>query len=210
MKRIEMNDSRFEYPFVAYMPEEFTENLPLVIQLHGGGEKGNGGEDLILVERHGFSSILKEKDFPCIVVMPQCPKEEIWLIQVKLIKKFIEQMQDEYKADKNRTVVAGISMGAYATWYLATTYPDMFAAIAPCCGGGMPIYAPALTMPIWAFHGSDDDVVHPMESIHMINRIRKLGINKNVKFTMFDGVMHDSWKYAFNAELLNWLLEHKK
>lgn len=199
MKRIEVNDGRFEYPFVAYMPPEFTENLPLIIQLHGGGEKGNGGEELPLVE----------KDFPCIVVMPQCPKGEIWLIQVKLIKHFIEQIQEEYRVDKTKTTVAGLSMGGYATWYLATTYPQLFAAIAPCCGGGMPIYATALTMPIWAFHGSDDDVVHPVESFNMVNRVRKLGINKNVRFTVFDGVMHDSWKYAFTEPLLNWLLEQK-
>lgn len=210
MKRIEVNDKSFEYPFVVYMPEEFTENLPLVVQLHGGGEKGMGGEDLHLVERHGFANLLKQKDFPCIVVMPQCPKGEIWLIQVKLIKKFIEQVQAEYKVDKTKTTVAGLSMGGYATWYLGTTYPDMFAAIAPCCGGGMPLYATALTMPIWAFHGSDDDVVHPMESFNMVNRVRKLGINNNVKFTVFDGVMHDSWKHAFTEPLLNWLLEHKK
>ena len=210
MIRKEVNDSRFEYPYVVYMPENFATNLPLVVQLHGGGEKGNGGEDIYLVERHGLSGILKEKDFPCIVVMPQCPKGEIWLIQVKLIKKFIEQMQEEYKADKDRTTITGLSMGGYATWYLATTYPDMFAAIAPCCGGGMPLYAKELTMPIWAFHGSDDDVVPPIESLNMINRVRKLKINDNVKLTIFDGVMHDSWKYAYNEELLNWLLQHKK
>ena len=92
MQRIEVNDKKFEYPYVVYMPDEYKENLPLVIQLHGGGEKGNGGEDLYLVERHGFSKLLKENEYPCIVVMPQCPKDEIWLIQVKLIKKFIEQI----------------------------------------------------------------------------------------------------------------------
>lgn len=210
MQRLEVNDKKFEYPFVAYIPDNFTENLPLIIQLHGGGEKGNGGDDLYLVERHGFSKLLGEKEYPCVVVMPQCPKEEIWLIQVKLIKKFIEQIQEEYKVDKSKTTVAGLSMGGYATWYLGTTYPDMFAAIAPCCGGGMPLYATALTMPIWAFHGSDDDVVPPIESLNMINRVRKLGINDNVKLTIFDGVMHDSWKPAFTEPLLNWLLEKKK
>lgn len=210
MKRIEVNEKKFEYPFVVYMPDVYSENLPLVVQLHGGGEKGNGGEELTLVEKNGFSGLLKEKDFPCIVIMPQCPKGEIWLIQVKLIKKFIEQVQEEYKVDKAKTTVAGLSMGGYATWYLGTTYPDMFAAIAPCCGGGMPLYATSLTMPVWAFHGSDDDVVHPMESFNMINRLRKLGINDNVKLTIFDGVMHDSWKYAFTEELLTWLLKHEK
>lgn len=208
MKRVEINDAR--YPYVVYMPDEFRDNLPLVVQLHGGGEKGLGGDDLYKVEINGFANILKEKDFPCITVMPQCPPDTIWLLEVKEIKKFIEELQDKYNVDRDRTYVTGLSMGAYATWYLATTYPDMFAAIAPCCGGGMVAYAKNATMPIWAFHGSDDDVVYPTETLNMINQIRKVGANKNVKLTIFDGVMHASWVYAYTEELMAWLLEQKR
>lgn len=210
MKRIAVNDKSKAYPYVVYMPETVTDKLPLIIQLHGSGEKGLGGDDLHLVERHGFANLLKEKDFPCIIVMPQCPPDSIWLYEVKELKKFIEAMQDEYNADKDRTVVTGLSMGGYATWFLGTAYPEMFAAIAPCCGGGMTAYAKQITMPVWAFHGSDDDVVYPSQSLDMINRIRQLGINKNVKLTIFDGVMHNSWIQAYTEPLMTWLLEQKR
>ena len=64
-----------------------------------------------------------------------------------------------------------------------------------------------LQMPIWAFHGTEDDVVYPSETINMIHKLRSLGTNKNeVKMTLLDGVAHNAWDYAYNQELLEWLL----
>ncbi len=84
----------------------------------------------------------------------------------------------------------------------------MFAAIAPCCGGGMPWNTEVLKMPVWAFHGDCDDVVLPSNSIDMVKSLRMT--NDNVKFDLYEGVGHGSWDKAFSPELMKWLLEQKK
>ena len=99
-------------------------------------------------------------------------------------------------------------MGGFGTWYTSMAYPDMFAAIAPCCGGGMPWNAEVLTMPIWAFHGDCDKLVLPSNSIDMVESLRKT--NNNVKFDLYEGVEHNSWDRAFSPQLMKWLLEHRK
>ena len=98
-------------------------------------------------------------------------------------------------------------MGGFGTWYTAIRYPQMFAAIAPVCGGGMVWNAGTLDMPVWAFHGTEDDLVYPSETINMIHKIRALGVNQNeVKMTLLDNVGHDAWVAAYQKELYDWLL----
>jgi predicted peptidase len=87
-------------------------------------------------------------------------------------------------------------------------YPDLFAAIAPCCGGGMAWNAGVLTMPIFAFHGLEDETVSPSQTMEMVRALE--GKNKNLRYTFYEGVAHDSWRLAFSEELLAWLLSHHK
>lgn len=93
-------------------------------------------------------------------------------------------------------------MGGYGTWYTALRYPQMFAAIAPVCGGGMVWNAGVLDMPIWAFHGTEDAVVYPIETFNMIRKIRSGACENEVKMTMLDKVGHNAWEYAYQEELL--------
>lgn len=198
------------FPYVVKTPQRMQDGLPLVIQLHGAGERGNGdAEALPLVEKHGFSAILtEEQEYECVVVMPQCQQDSFWVAQIPVIKEFVLKMISEYQCDPCKVCLTGLSMGGYGTWFTAMAYPDLFAAIAPCCGGGMPWNASVLKMPVWAFHGAEDDVAYPYESENMIDKMRQNGLNPQL--TVYENCGHNSWDYAYNEELLYWLIQQEQ
>lgn len=208
MKRIEHREEKWIFPFVEYSGEGKGEKRPLIIQLHGAGERGNGAEDLQIVEKNGFSEYLKTAKEDCIVIMPQCPRDTFWAARVESVIEFIDQLIKEYDADEDRVYLTGLSMGGYGTWFTAMARPDLFAAIAPVCGGGMAWNAGVLKMPVWAFHGAEDSVVSPVQSDEMVASLKKAGAD--VKYTRVDGVGHNVWENAYNKELMDWLLGHKR
>jgi len=208
MNRIEHREEEWMFPFVEYSPEVKKEKMPLIIQLHGAGERGHGKEDLALVDVHGFSKHLAENDYDCIFVMPQCPVDSFWAARVESIVKFVEQLKTEFDVDEDRVYLTGLSMGGFGTWYTAMSRPDLFAAIAPVCGGGMAWNAGVLTMPVWAFHGADDSVVSVRNSDEMVEKLKFF--EKDVKYTRYDGVDHNSWQYTYNREMVEWFLSKKR
>lgn len=208
MNRTEHREIKWKFPFVEYSCRKKCENLPLVIQLHGAGERGNGKEDLVKVDIHGFSKYLEEAEHNCIVIMPQCPIDTFWAARVESIVEFIEQLIKEYKVDEDRVYLTGLSMGGYGTWFTSMARPDLFAAIAPVCGGGMAWNACVLKMPIWTFHGADDTVVNVLQSDEMVFKLKELGAD--ITYTRIDGVGHNVWEYAYNKELMEWLLGKKR
>lgn len=207
MNRIEHREEKWIFPFVEYSVNT-KEKLPLIIQLHGAGERGSGKEDLEKVEHNGFSKCLKTAEYNCIVVMPQCPKGTFWVAWVESILEFIKQLVGEYAVDEDRIYLTGLSMGGYGTWFTAMARPELFAAIAPVCGGGMAWNAEVLKMPVWVFHGADDDIVSVMQSDEMVSSLKEE--NADVLYTRLDGVGHNVWENAYNRELLEWLLSKKK
>lgn len=208
MNRIEHKGSKWKFPFVEYVCDNKEEKLPLIIQLHGAGERGNGEDDLKLVDVWGFSNILNDVSVGCRIIMPQCTKDTFWVAKLESLIKFIEQIIKEYNVDETRIYLTGFSMGGYGTWYTAMARPDLFAAIAPVSGGGMAWNAEVLNMPVWAFHGSDDDVVSVLQSEEMVESMKKSG--RNIKFSNLEGRGHNIGKEVFNEELLNWLLSNTK
>jgi predicted peptidase len=209
MKKLIHKEQKWEFSFIAYTPDDTSKKLPLVLQLHGAGERGDGQAELDLVEVHGFPKYLKtEAREDCIFVFPQCPKEIFWPAKVESILKFIDQIVEEFNVDEDRIYLTGLSMGGFGTWYTAMAKPQRFAAIAPVCGGGMPWNAAVLTMPVWAFHGACDPTVDVSYSDQMVEKIRAAG--GNVKYSRYEGVGHDSWVQAYTRELLDWLLEQKR
>ena len=207
MIRTEYNGTNWEFPFVSYTPSVYDKSLPLVIQLHGAGERGEGKEELHLVDVHGFSKLLVEGDYPCIVVMPQCPKDSFWVARIESLVSFIDHVIEHFGTNKSNTSLTGLSMGGYGTWYTAMAHPEMFSAIAPVCGGGMPWNAGVLNMPIWAFHGALDTVVSPACSEEMVKKLCEL--NKDVQFTLVPNVGHNVWENAYDVQLLKWLINDR-
>jgi len=209
MKVIKRKTDENIFPYIAYIPENVSEKPALMIHLHGAAERGNGGNELEKVLVYGFPNVVNDENLiDCIMVMPQCPKGSFWSARVESIKRFIDEMISLYHVDTDRVYLCGISMGGFGTWYTAMAYPDLFAAIVPCCGGGIAWLSDVLTMPIWTFHGLEDKIVSPNQTIEMVERIKKF--NPNLKYELFEGVGHHSWEKGFTPEVLHWLLSQKK
>ena len=202
---------KVELKYLLYLPQDYDKDAgkawPLVLFLHGSGERGT---DLEAVKKHGPPKLVAEgKQFPFILVSPQCPPEQWW--DPFVLKGLLDDVQAKYHVDPDRVYVTGLSMGGFGTWDLARHYPDKFAAIAPICGGGDPQFVQALAhMPAWVFHGEDDPAVPIRRSEEMVDALKKAG-DPEVKFTRYPGVGHDSWVKAYNdPELYEWLLSHKR
>ena len=197
------------FPYIAYIPDNISDHPALLLQLHGAGERGAGGDDLDRVLIHGFSKIVNDENLKdCILVMPQCPTDSFWVAKLESLKRFVDAMLCRFSADQDRLYLCGLSMGGFGTWYLAMAYPELFAAIAPCCGGGMAWNASVLTMPIWAFHGLEDTCVSPNQTKEMIEALRS--INSDLHYDFYEGVGHNSWDRAFGEKTLQWLLSQNR
>ena len=125
--------------YLLYLPNDYDqkEAWPLMVFLHGIGESG---DNLELVKKHGPPKLIAAgKQFPFIVVSPQCPKNSWW--EPLELKTLLDEIVEKYKVDTNRIYLTGLSMGGFGTWSLAAMQPDRFAAIVPICGGGEPMWA---------------------------------------------------------------------
>ena len=196
--------------YLLFLPEGYDDQekeWPLILFLHGAGERGN---DLEKVKVHGPPKIVeKQKDFPFIVVSPQCPEEQWWTDNLDILINLLDEIVTRYNVDKDKVYLTGLSMGGFGTWALASRYPDHFAAVAPICGGALQTNAYSLLdVPIWIFHGAKDSVVPVQRSQEMYDLIK--GRNGNVKLTIYPEANHDSWTQTYdNQELYDWFLEHK-
>lgn len=204
-----IHDHNKTFPYIAYIPEKISENPAVIFHLHGAGERGYGKENLDKVLLHGLPNIVNDDNLKdCILVMPQCPSNTFWVAKIESLGKFFDEIFEEYNVDKTRVYLCGLSMGGYGTWYTAMAYPQIFTAIAPCCGGGMAWNAGMLKMPIWAFHGADDTVVLPENTLEMARKLE--GVNPNFKYTIYENTGHNSWSKAFSEELLQWFFSIRK
>jgi len=192
--------------YLLYLPNDYSESqkeFPLVLFLHGAGERGN---DLEKVKVHGLPRLVNEgKDFPFIVVSPQCPDLMLWNTDV--LSSLLDEIESIYNVDKNRIYVTGLSMGGHGTWSLALAEPNRFAAIAPVCGWADTTKANTIShLPIWVFHGAKDNVVPVKASEDMVSVLKKCG--SDVKLTIYPEANHDSWTETYNNdELYKWFLE---
>ncbi|MDP6546528.1 MAG: DUF1080 domain-containing protein [Phycisphaerae bacterium] len=195
--------------YLQSLPETYDKagKHPLMIFLHGMGERGN---DLNRVKFHGPPKLVRKSNTtPFIIVSPQCPKTERW--KVDKLSKLLDHILASTKADPQRVYLTGLSMGGYGTWAWSAKEPGRFAAAIPICGGGDPKTAAKLVkLPIWAFHGGKDKVVPPSKSQTMVDAIKKAG-GTNAKLTIYPGFGHNSWKKTYsNPEIYKWFLSHKR
>ncbi|MFQ5821888.1 MAG: prolyl oligopeptidase family serine peptidase [Candidatus Heimdallarchaeota archaeon] len=198
--------------YLLFLPQCYgtnpDEKWPLILYLHGIGERGN---DLELVKKHGIPKIVeRQPDFQFVTVSPQCPAETFWWEHNGTLKALLDGIMTKYAIDLGRIYLTGNSMGGYGTWSLAIANPERFAAIAPICGGGSPEFVCALKdIPVWAFHGAEDEVIRLKESQRMVNALQACG--GNVRFTIYPGIGHDSWTQTYNnPELYEWFLQYSR
>ena len=205
----------------------FLKKYPLVIFLHGSGERGNDNERQLIWGAGAFIRKESLKNYLCYVIAPQCPEGKRWLEKnwalpshempedpsetMALVIELIDKVIDEYPINERRIYITGLSMGGYGTWDLISRMPDKFAAAAPVCGGGDERQAPKLIdMPIWVFHGAEDTTVPPERSRHMVQAVKDAGGTK-IKYTEYPDVGHGSWKPAYaDPEFLKWMFSQKK
>ncbi len=192
--------------YLLYLPKEYSTNgeyFPLVLFLHGAGERGS---DLEKIKIHGLPKLINEgKEFPFIVVSPQCPENKIW--DIEILSALLDEIEANYRVDKNRIYVTGLSMGGNGTWSIALAEPERFAAIAPVCGWSLPSDACLLKeIAIWVFHGAKDNVIPLRCSEVMVERLKSCGCD--IKFTIYPDANHNSWTETYNnEELYKWFLE---
>lgn len=186
---------------------EKGEEYPVIIFLHGAGTRGNSLE---VLKKNAYFNIVKEyQDFPFITVAPLCC-ENSWFDMMASLKKLVHKIAESGFVDNKRIYLVGNSMGGYATWQLAMSMPEMFAAIVPISGGGMYWNAGRLmNVPVWAFHGKQDTTVFVEESEKMVAAINKNG--GTAKLTIYPENGHNAWDDTYkNPEVFEWLLSNVK
>ena len=210
-------------PYRLMKPKDYDagKKYPLVLFLHGAGERG---EDNTVQLVHGMADFASEENrakYPCFVLAPQCPAGKKWAEvdwsasthkqpekpsdPAQNTLELMDVLAKDFSIDPTRLYITGLSMGGYGTWDLISRFPEKFAAAAPVCGGGDETQAERLIkIPIWAFHGDKDTAVKPERSRNMIAAIKKAG--GEPRYTEYAGVGHNSWVKAYHdPELMSWL-----
>lgn len=199
------------YHYLLALPEDYDEDAakqwPLVVFLHGAGERG---VDLESLKKHGPPKLIAQgRKFEAIVACPQVPPGETW--NPHGVKALVGRLQAELRVDAARIYLTGISMGGFGTWETILEYPKVFAAAAPVCGGagiGMLKFGRIPDLPLWIFHGEADPVV-PVEFSK--SAAEKLENSKLVKLTLYPGVQHDSWTRTYDdPEFWTWLFAQRR
>ncbi|MGO3126637.1 MAG: prolyl oligopeptidase family serine peptidase [Luteimonas sp.] len=232
--RRELTSNGHRYAYQVFVPSaQVPRPLPVVLFLHGSGERGDDGEKQIhaglgpYVQAHAA-------DFPALVVFPQSPDGESWEGDTATMAlATLDAATAEFDGDRSRSSLTGMSRGGYGTWSLALREPTRFAALVPVCGGITPPgsrpdlddlfvgstraaadpFADAARrlrdIPSWIFHGALDDVVLPDQSRRMYAALRDAGAD--VRYTEFPDANHNSWDAAYRTEALwPWLFAQKR
>ena len=209
-EKLEFNSLKLR--FFGDPKQDAAKSYPLVIFLHGRGSGGNDNEKQLGSGAKSFADPENFAKRPCFILVPQCPDDKIgWLgtTQDDLIK-LINVAVESLPVDKTRIYLTGLSMGGFGTWFAIAREPALFAAALPVCGGGDPATATAIRkVPIWAFHGAEDNVVPPSFSQKMVAALKK--IDGNIKYTELPGVKHNAWDHVYaNQEVHEWLFSQQQ
>jgi len=202
--------------------------FPLVIFLHGSGERGNDNEAQLKWGVMNFASDENMIRYPAFVIAPQCPSNMSWSnfnrdrnssqmsLQaspskpMQLLIGLIDNLKKTLRVDTTRIYITGLSMGGFGTYDAIMRYPKLFAAAVPVCGGGDVSKASLIAhIPIWIFHGAEDPSVSPVYSLEMLQALTKAGAHPG--FTQYPEVGHFSWLGAYSDPLMiEWLFRQRK
>ena len=194
--------------YILDYPQNAKGKVPLMVFLHGSGERGN---DLEKVKAHSpftYKNLIKE---PIAILAPQCPADTWW--DTVTVYHLIKEIQAKYKIDDSRIYLTGLSMGCWGTLKLAMEHPEMFAAVVSVCAPtDRVMYANIhqyknLNMKI--FHGGMDDVVLPENAFNFYQKLHP--INPSAELTIFPNDNHNSWDSTYSdPKLYEWMLSLKK
>lgn len=221
-------DETFRYLVLPPAKVEPGKQYPLVLFLHGAGERGDNPQKLL---PHFPTQMAKPEwrdKFPCYLVVPQCRDGVMWIhakwsdkesspmpaeptAQLQMAKAVLDKSLKELPVDHDRVYLTGLSMGGFGSWELAMWHPKLFAALAPVCGGGDEAQAGRLkNLPIWTGHGTADTVVWPIRSQRMVDAVKKTG--GSIKYTEYEGVGHNSWTpfYSQPDGVVSWMFQQKR
>lgn len=219
----------YTLPYAIYIPKNYDcgENYPLLVFLHGAGERGDDNSLQLTVALQKMFDDPTSPVYESIVIAPQCPENRQWVSasfdsgnysvsetpeseELEAVCGIIRELTHEYNIDSDRIYVTGISMGGYGTWDMLCRHGKRIAAGMPVCGGGDPSYAKQIKyIPIRTFHGSEDPAVPPDGTRKMFAALRMAG-SKVAEYTEFDGMDHGIWDTVYSDKAnLDWLYSHK-
>jgi predicted peptidase len=209
-----------KYRWSAPARPEPGKTYPLVLFLHGSGERGDDNSAQL---KHGVVPIIRNAEklgMPVFLIAPQCPKDRWWTLRdhdssaddeathalLDALMALVDHKIQSHAIDPKRFHVTGISMGGYGTWSLLGHAPDRIASAIPICGGGDPqLAAKFKDVPVWAFHGEADEIVPVRRTREMITAIENAG--GKPKATYYPRVTHDSWTQTYlDPEVIRWML----
>lgn len=213
---------------MLYPDSDTLRKYPLVIFLHGSGERGRDNEAQLKWGVGNFATDENMMLHPALVIAPQCPLNVSWsnfsrekngtelhlqptpTKPMQLLLSLIQQVIKTMPVDTNRIYITGLSMGAYGTFDAIQRNPQLFAAAVPVCGGGDVSKASSIAhLPIWIFHGAEDPAVNPILSLDMIQALTKAGAHPG--FTQYPAVGHFSWIEAYSDRMMiEWLFRQHK
>ncbi len=214
------------YRLLKPLEVDLQQKYPLVLFLHGAGERGDENVRQLIHGGRNFADEGLRRRHPAFVVAPQCPAEKKWVEvpwdrtkhempadpgeTMRHVFELLDALQKEFPIDASRIYAVGLSMGGYGTWDILQRKPDLLAAAVPICGGGDPAYAKAfVTTPVWAFHGADDPAVPVTRSRDMIEALIAAG--GHPIYTEYEGVGHNSWTETFDNRLVwDWLFAQRR
>ena len=194
--------------YLTRYPENFDPNkrYPTLLFLHGAGTIG---DDLDKLAGNIFFNHVEKLNLPCVIFAPQCDEGKVWFDLFERLEDLARTVLEFDFVDRDRYYVVGASMGGYATWQIAMSLNDIFAAAIPICGGGIYWNAGRLkNTPVWAFHGENDTVVFCEESVKMVEATNKRG--GNAKLTVYPDTKHNAWDPTYrDPKVWEWLFSQR-
>jgi hexosaminidase len=218
-----------EYPYRLLAPAQTEANAryPLVVYLHGAGERGDDNKHQLAWLPRTMAEPANRAAFPCFLLAVQCPTNQRWVEvpwgakdstplpeqpspAISAVMQAMQRIRGEQPIDPTRIYLTGLSMGGYGSFDLACRHPEWFAAVAPICGGGDERQAERLAgLPCWIWHGDADPAVPVIRSRTMVAAIQQF--DPAVRYTELPGIGHDSWRQAYGEQgLLPWLFEQRR
>ncbi len=226
----EITRDGYTLKYRLYIPKNYDcgEKYPLMVFLHGAGERGDDNEAQLI---HGLQNMFNDITSPVydsVIIVPQCPADARWVEhswadggysvadtpeskELEMVCATIDEIRDFCNIDDDRVYVTGLSMGGYGTWDLLTRHGSRFAAGMPICGGADVACAKYLTrIPIRVFHGSADEAVPVRASREIYAAIRLAG-GENISYTEFEGCGHNVWDMVYSDRRnIDWLYSQSR